>query len=72
MTRLDPASLEIVWVVECFEEERDPRFWNIQSSRPAPAAGRLRRPDGPGCGIELNRGYVDRHAAGRPHPRAAA
>jgi hypothetical protein len=32
----------------------------------------LGRPDGPGFGIELDRADVDRHAAGRRHPRAAA
>ncbi len=51
--------------VECFDEERDPFFWNL-----ANLAGRIedRRyylPEGPGFGIEFDWDYVRKYTIGR-------
>jgi L-alanine-DL-glutamate epimerase-like enolase superfamily enzyme len=66
------ASVPAATFVECFEEGRDPLFWNIQTSRPTPVAGRLRISEKPGFGIELDWAYVDRYASARRRTRAAA
>ena len=51
--------------VECFDEERDPFFWNLLASRGPMVDGRYRVPTGPGFGIELDPEYVERHTADR-------
>lgn len=51
--------------VECFDEERDPFFWNIQTQRPQIANGHYRLPTGAGFGITLDWNYVDKYTVAR-------
>jgi L-alanine-DL-glutamate epimerase-like enolase superfamily enzyme len=51
--------------VECFDEERDPFFWNLSDLSTFLEHGRLRLPDRPGLGIEFDDDYVERHAVDR-------
>jgi len=55
------ASAPNATFVECFDEERDPFFWNIKAERPRIAGGRYALPAGVGFGIELDWDYVERH-----------
>jgi L-alanine-DL-glutamate epimerase-like enolase superfamily enzyme len=55
------ASVPSHTFVECFDEERDPFFWNLSDLATRFTAGRYRVPDGPGFGITLNAEYVKRH-----------
>lgn len=54
------ASTPNATFVECFDEERDPFFWNLTASRRPIEGGRYRLPEGPGFGIELDWDYVAR------------
>lgn len=47
--------------VECFDEERDPFFWNICDLHTFLRDGRLHLPERPGFGIQLDWDYVDRY-----------
>ena len=49
--------------VECFDEERDPFFWNLTDMPSRIENGRYRLPERPGLGIELDWEYVKRHTA---------
>lgn len=55
------ASVPDATFVECFDEERDPFFWNLLRDQPRIAQGRYELPRGAGFGIELDWKYVDRH-----------
>ncbi|MBA2557976.1 MAG: mandelate racemase/muconate lactonizing enzyme family protein [Chloroflexi bacterium] len=59
------ASVPNATFVECFDEERDPFFWNLTVNRSPVHAGRYRVPTGPGFGIELDWDYVERHRVHR-------
>ncbi len=59
------ASVPRHTFVECFDEERDPFFWNIGDLHTRISEGRYRLPDGPGFGIELDWDYVDRYTVDR-------
>jgi L-alanine-DL-glutamate epimerase-like enolase superfamily enzyme len=47
--------------VECFDEERDPFFWNLTDMSVRVAGGRYELPDRPGFGIEPDWDYVRAH-----------
>ena len=55
------ASAPDATFVECFDEERDPFFWNLKKDRPRIAGGRYALPAGAGFGIELDWDYALRH-----------
>jgi len=50
--------------VECFDEERDPLFWNISDFQTRISDGRYRLPLGPGLGLELDWDYIRAYTAG--------
>ncbi len=47
--------------VECFDEERDPFFWNLSDISTHLREGRLHIPERPGFGIEFDTAYVERY-----------
>lgn len=51
--------------VECFDEERDPFFWNLSDISTFLSDGRLHLPERPGFGIEFDADYVDRYTVDR-------
>jgi L-alanine-DL-glutamate epimerase-like enolase superfamily enzyme len=51
--------------VECFDEERDPFFWQLSDISTFLRDGRLNLPERPGFGIELDAAYVERHTVDR-------
>ena len=51
--------------VECFDEERDPFFWQLSDISSFLRDGRLHLPERPGFGIALDSAYVDRHTVDR-------
>lgn len=55
------ASIPHGTLVECFEPERDPIWWNLVANRPALVDGLLVLPDRPGLGWELDQDYIDRY-----------
>ncbi len=55
------ASVPNATFVECFDEERDPFFWNLTAKRPPIARGRYALPRGAGFGTVLDWDYVERH-----------
>ena len=55
------ASVPNATFVECFDEERDPFFWNLTRDRPQIVRGRYALPAGAGFGIVLDWDYVERH-----------
>jgi L-alanine-DL-glutamate epimerase-like enolase superfamily enzyme len=55
------ASVPDHTFVECFDEERDPFFWHLTDLSTRFAEGRLRLPERPGFGIELDWDYVRRY-----------
>jgi D-galactarolactone cycloisomerase len=55
------ASVRDHTFVECFDEERDPLFWNIADFRTRIRDGRYSLPQGPGLGLELDWDYVRAH-----------
>lgn len=59
------ASVAHGTYVECFHPERDPIFWNLIANRPDPVDGWYDVPSGPGWGLELDRGYIDRYRIDR-------
>jgi L-alanine-DL-glutamate epimerase-like enolase superfamily enzyme len=50
---------------ECFDEERDPFFWNLSDISTFLIDGRLNIPDRPGFGIVLDDDYVERYTVDR-------
>ena len=59
------ASVPDGTFVECFDEDRDPIFWNLLASRSPLRNGTYALPQGPGFGIELNMDFVDQYAVSR-------
>ncbi len=55
------ASVAHGTYVECFHPDRDPVFWHLIANRPEPKDGWYDLPSGPGWGIDLDWGYVDRY-----------
>lgn len=55
------ASVRNHAFVECFDEERDPLFWNIADFRTRIRDGRYHLPQGPGFGLELDWDYIRAH-----------
>lgn len=55
------ASTQLHTFVECFDEERDPFFWNLTRMSARISKGRYRLPEGAGFGIELDWDYVRAH-----------
>ncbi len=55
------ASAPNATFVECFDEERDPFFWNLKREGPLVANGRYVLPAGAGFGIELDWDFVERN-----------
>jgi D-galactarolactone cycloisomerase len=56
------ASIPHGTVVECFDPDRDPVWWNLVSNRPTLVDGELSLPDRPGLGWELDEDYIRRYA----------
>jgi D-galactarolactone cycloisomerase len=50
---------------ECFDEERDPFFWNLSDISTFLDDGRLTIPERPGFGINLDPDYVERYTIDR-------
>jgi L-alanine-DL-glutamate epimerase-like enolase superfamily enzyme len=59
------ASVPRHTFVECFDEERDPFFWQLSDLSSYLQDGWLRLPERPGFGIALDRDYVERWAVDR-------
>jgi D-galactarolactone cycloisomerase len=60
------ASVPHHTFVECFDEERDPLFWNLSDLSTGIGGNRTYRlPERPGFGIELDWDYVDRYTVSR-------
>lgn len=60
------ASVPHHTFVECFDEERDPLFWNLSNLSTGIGGNRTYRlPGRPGFGIELDWDYVNRHTVSR-------
>jgi D-galactarolactone cycloisomerase len=59
------ASVPRHTFVECFDEERDPFFWQLSDLSSYLQDGWLRLPERPGFGIVLDRDYVDRWTVDR-------
>lgn len=55
------ASVSHGTYVEVFHPDRDPIFWNLIANRSPIADGLYQVPTGPGLGLELDEGYIDRH-----------
>lgn len=51
--------------LECFHPDRDPIFWNLPENRPPVVDGVYRVPTGPGWGLTLDEGYIDRYRVDR-------
>jgi D-galactarolactone cycloisomerase len=51
--------------VECFDEERDPFFWNLSDISTFLKDGRLHLPERPGFGIVFDTDYVERYTIDR-------
>jgi len=58
------ASVPDHTFVECFDEERDPLFWNISDFPTRIRDGRYSLPAGPGLGLELDWDYIRAHEIG--------
>jgi L-alanine-DL-glutamate epimerase-like enolase superfamily enzyme len=59
------ASVPDHTFVECFDEERDPFFWNLANLAGQIKDRRYHLPAGPGFGIEFDWDYVRRYTVGR-------
>lgn len=59
------ASVPHGTFVECFDEDRDPIFWNLFANRPPIREGVYPVPQGPGFGIELNMDFVAQYTVSR-------
>jgi len=51
--------------LECFDEERDPFFWNLSNLPQGFHDGAYHLPEGPGFGIKLDWQYVESHVVAR-------
>jgi L-alanine-DL-glutamate epimerase-like enolase superfamily enzyme len=51
--------------VECFDEERDPLFWQLSDISSFLRDGRFHLPERPGFGIQLDQDFVERHTVDR-------
>jgi L-alanine-DL-glutamate epimerase-like enolase superfamily enzyme len=60
--RVDPART----LLEIFNADRDPIWWNLIANRPPIVDGRLTLPTGPGLGWELDGDYIDAHRVKSP------
>ena len=47
--------------LECFHPDLDPVWYQMVSNRPDAADGRIRLPDGPGFGLELDEEFIAEH-----------
>lgn len=52
-------------LVECFDPDRDPIWWNLVANGPELVDGQLVLSDRPGLGWELDQEYIDRYALRR-------
>ena len=59
------ASVPRHTFVECFDEERDPFFWQLSDLSSFLREGRLHLPERPGLGIVFDTDYVDRWTVDR-------
>jgi D-galactarolactone cycloisomerase len=59
------ASVPRHTFVECFDEERDPLFWQLSDISSFLRDGRLHLPERPGFGIELDHDFVERYSVDR-------
>jgi D-galactarolactone cycloisomerase len=59
------ASVPDGTFVECFDEDRDPIFWNLFANRPTIQHGMYPVPQGAGFGIQLNMDFVDQYTVSR-------
>jgi L-alanine-DL-glutamate epimerase-like enolase superfamily enzyme len=59
------ASVPDHTFVECFDEERDPFFWNLTDMSTRISDGRYHLPERPGFGIEFDLDYVAAHTIDR-------
>lgn len=59
------ASISSHEFLECFDEERDPFFWNLSNLPQGFRDGSYHLPEGPGFGIELDWQYVESHVVAR-------
>ena len=59
------ASVPEHTFVECFDEERDPFFWNLTDMSTRIRDGRYHLPERPGFGIEFDLDYVAAHTIDR-------
>lgn len=63
------ASVPHGTYVECFDQQRDPIFWNLWANRPAIAGGSFALLEGPGFGLELDPAYIERYRVGERSTR---
>lgn len=59
------ASVSHGTYVEVFHPERDPIFWNLMANRPTISGGFYPVPNGPGLGLVLDEGFIDRYRIDR-------
>ena len=59
------ASVHHGTYVEVFHPERDPIFWNLVANRGSIEGGTYQVPTGPGFGLVLDSGFVDRYRVDR-------
>jgi D-galactarolactone cycloisomerase len=55
------ASIPHGSLLECFNPDRDPIWWNLIANRPPLANGRLTLSSRPGLGWELDGEYIERY-----------
>lgn len=63
------ASISHGTYLENFHPQRDPIWHNLVANRPALSEGRLRLPQGPGLGWELDEDYIARYRVEAPCPQ---
>jgi L-alanine-DL-glutamate epimerase-like enolase superfamily enzyme len=51
--------------VECFDQDRDPIWWNIIANRPEIVDGHITLPRAPGLGWSLDEDFIERHLISR-------
>jgi D-galactarolactone cycloisomerase len=51
--------------VECFDQDRDPIWWNIVVNRPEIVDGQIALPNRPGLGWTLDEDFIERHRVPR-------
>ena len=55
------ASISHGSLLECFDPDRDPIWWNLVANRPPLVNGHLTLPSGPGLGWELDADYIEHY-----------